>query len=293
MKKRFFLPAFTLLFLVLFYVSSAQQNWVHHTGKSCIMLEAVSPNFDSDVPNYQSAEDYGLGSANFYLGGHVRISPQFAVMGELPLAMYNANTTPVAGAGGASSGTATSYQNTEPSGTVLGNPLIGAIYSLKDMPIAFVLATRIPVTGGGYSEGELFAMNAGRFADFERKDAFTRNANPLLTSVSYRLRPAGMDHSLKLAAGGKWVFFAGGTTTNAQVYSATADLNFAPYLLRATYMVYTVDGFDHLQDLFGISAAVHVGRITPGVGWRWLVGEVLPYYAHSAMTFNLTYRFED
>jgi hypothetical protein len=281
-----------LLFCTLTFISSslcAQQAWVMHTGKSAVMLEVVKSTFDLDCSNYVYCDNYSAGSANYYLGGLYALAPGVSLVAELPFAQYNATVASVQGGGPQSS----SETSSEFSGSVIGNPLIGAAYAVPQTPVSVVLALRLPLASGEFLEENMFALNAGRYGDFERKDAFVRDATPLMTAVAWTYRPEGSAYSFKLQAGGKLVFYAGGTTTNAEVFCAFTDLNFSPLLIRAGYMVYTIDVTEHLQDIFGLSLAMHLGRFTPGIGVRILVGDVLPYYANSSVNANLSYRFSD
>ncbi len=277
--------ACSLAVLVCFLTFSvhAQQAWVAQTGRSGVTLEVVKSFFGSECRGYKEGKDYSAFSADYYLGGVYVIQPGLSVAAELPIAAFSATVVSKDGT-----------REYPLSKTVVCSPLIAAGYGIPSTPVSVSVATRIPIIKGTYPEDETFALNAGRYADFERKDAFVPGAMPLMMGVSYKATLEGMPHSLKLMAGTKYVFSTDQQkTTNAQVFSAIADVNFAPVTFRAGYMVYTSEYEYHLQDLWGVACALHLGRYTAGIAGRFLSGKILPYYAHSTLNLNITYRFEE
>ena len=138
-------------------------------------------------------------------------------------------------------------------------------------------------------------MALGRYSDFERKDAFSRGDMPFMLSLVYTPHLEFTRHKLALRGGLKSVW---GTATNqrwrqSQYIAAILDFNFEPVAVRVGALRYFLEFDTRLQDLLGASAMLQLGRFSPGIGVRHIVGELIGTYARTTINFNISYSLAD
>jgi hypothetical protein len=159
---------------------AAQSLWMQRDADHTIALEMLRPSFE-DV-------DSDLLSGAYFLYGRAALSPQIALVGELPYASHSSDVTTTDFLGN---------EITEHfSSSTIGNPYVGMEARLGSGPVFLELGARPPLA----SEDEEEAVVTGIFSDVNRFATFLPNAASIQAAVNLReITPSKIAYRVRLS----------------------------------------------------------------------------------------------
>ena len=160
--------------------AGAQARWMPRDGKQAVTLEFLQPSVES--------VNSGFPSAAIFLSGRFEVSPNFALVADLPYARHKSSFlgTDING-----------YVITvEESGSTIGDPYLGFEAAPTALPIFMELGVRIPLVDGDQD----LAQATGAYADVARWEAFYHKVISVQSAFNVgEVTPSNIEYRLRLS----------------------------------------------------------------------------------------------
>jgi len=151
---------FVFLFIILSMEVKGQYLWLDRGNNNSIAYEFIKPSFEN-------AEDLTFFTSAMFLSGRFVTSDKFAVVGEIPFAIYGLDRE----------------QGEDVSENAFGNPYIGIELRDENSPVFGEFGIRLPFAP---SEDNQSAVMVGAFTEFvERMEAFVPEILPVNAFINY------------------------------------------------------------------------------------------------------------
>jgi len=245
--SKFFLVAFVIMiaWLIMPVFLSAQSIWLNTGEDKFVAIEILKPNFDD---NAFFGNNTTFATSAIFLSGRITLSDKLILVAELPFAHFG-------------------IEDFDDSENSIGNPYIGLESRKQGSPFFSEVGVRPPLADRG-------ALFVGSFSDFDRFEAFTPDLFTFSGKVNFRRK--SVSNVVARLRGGPNVLIpteGGGDAEIILDYSAQVGYEGQQFSVMGGLtgrFVITEDGDigDRTVHQLGAAAALHLGKVRPGIHFR-------------------------
>lgn len=258
--------------------ATAQPLWVDIQDQSNISFEWLKSSYEF------SNADFSFFTSTVYLSGSFVVSPSFRIIADIPFSSFSA-----------------SYEgffssSVDESGSVLGNPYVGAEFGNDEMTFFAEGGIRLPTVNHNSFE-ERDAAELGAVADIMRYPAFVDDYIPMSIMLNGQPMWQGGKMRLRLRFGG-WFFIPNEKHLDGETFfilGAYYTYDNRDFIVRIGYTgainsEAEINFFDAWLDEFGVAVQKPFGDWVPGIMLRFPMGEPLNDFVNYTLGLNVAYR---